>query len=832
MSSRRRYIPDVTSTLSAFAFLAVLGLAGEVISQEAKPVEAAAPATASPTTAAPAPAASPAATTPAAEAPAGTAPAAAPMPAAGEAEKPKEEPALKEGHSTHGEVFNEGPRQGAYLMNGVGGVRFPVTTANEEARKFVEQGVAQLHGFWYFESERSFRQAAMLDPECGTAYWGMAMSNRGNEKRAQGFIAEAVKRKEKMSRREKLLIEAFERFINAKHEKDEEKKTRSNRYVSDLEDVLLEFPEDLETKAFLCEFFWSGKRDGLDMPSNLSVDAMIQDVLDKEPLHPIHHYRIHLWDGKKPEMALQSSALGGMAAPAIAHMWHMPGHIYSRLHRYHDAVYQQEASARVDHAHMMKDRVLPDQIHNFAHNNEWCIRNMISIGRAHEAESLARNMLSMPRHPKYNHIGKSGSFKYGRERLLEVLQAFELYPQIVALNGTVWMEDTGDKEEDLRRDRAIGSALAVLGKTAEAATVRDRIQKMQDAEKQKQQEAAAEAEKKAREAKSDDKAIEKARKDAEGKFANDLRRIEKALQEIDGRTAAQAGDFAKALDLLTKCDVGAEEIPLLMLKAGKNDDAIKKAEEVVKSNPDEVLALATQTEVLFAAGKKDESKAAFEKLRKISSTVDLDVPPMTRLAAIAAEFGFGGDWRVVREIPSDLGARPHLNSLGPFRWTPSPAIPFSLADMDGKTRTLSEYNGKPVIVIFYLGYGCLHCAEQLKEMTKKFEGFRNAGFDVVAISTDKQENLKRAYADLETGFPFPLLADPEMNVFRQYRCYDDFEKAALHGTFVIDRNGLVRWQDISFEPFMDMDFLLKESMRLLNLDPQAVSSNPSRGEAE
>ena len=81
-------------------------------------------------------------------------------------------------------------------------------------------------------------------------------------------------------------------------------------------------------------------------------------------------------------------------------------------------------------------------------------------------------------------------------------------------------------------------------------------------------------------------------------------------------------------------------------------------------------------------------------------------------------------------------------------------------------------------------------------------------------------------------FPFPLLADAEMNVFRTYRCYDDFEKAALHGTFVVDRNGLVRWQDISFEPFMDMDFLLKESVRLLNLDPQAVTSNPSRGEAE
>ncbi|MFM7922031.1 MAG: hypothetical protein ACKPJJ_17550, partial [Planctomycetaceae bacterium] len=106
------------------------------------------------------------------------------------------------------------------------------------------------------------------------------------------------------------------------------------------------------------------------MPSQLAVDAMIQEVLDVEPLHPVHHFRIHLWDGRKPERALQSSALGGLASPGIAHMWHMPGHIYSRLRRYHDAVWQQEASARVDHAHMMRDRVLPDQIHNFAHNTD------------------------------------------------------------------------------------------------------------------------------------------------------------------------------------------------------------------------------------------------------------------------------------------------------------------------------------------------------------------------------------------------------------------------------------------------------------------------------
>ena len=109
-----------------------------------------------------------------------------------------------EGHSYHGEAFNEGPRQSAYLMKGMGRVRFPVTTSVQEAQLFFTQGVAQLHGFWYFEAERSFRQAAMLDPDCAMAYWGMTVANRGNAERAKDFIAEAKKRRNKAGKREQL----------------------------------------------------------------------------------------------------------------------------------------------------------------------------------------------------------------------------------------------------------------------------------------------------------------------------------------------------------------------------------------------------------------------------------------------------------------------------------------------------------------------------------------------------------------------------------------------------------------------------------------------------
>ena len=75
---------------------------------------------------------------------------------------------VPEGHSMHGEAFNEGPRQAAYLMAEPAAVEFPVTTSDPLAQMMFDQGVGQLHGFWYFEAERSFRQVAALDPDCAS----------------------------------------------------------------------------------------------------------------------------------------------------------------------------------------------------------------------------------------------------------------------------------------------------------------------------------------------------------------------------------------------------------------------------------------------------------------------------------------------------------------------------------------------------------------------------------------------------------------------------------------------------------------------------------------
>src|SRR4030095_11474973 len=65
----------------------------------------------------------------------------------------------------------------AKLMPGMGlSTRFAVTTKSEEARMFFQQGLSQIHSFWFMESERSCAQAAALDPDMAMAHWCIALS--------------------------------------------------------------------------------------------------------------------------------------------------------------------------------------------------------------------------------------------------------------------------------------------------------------------------------------------------------------------------------------------------------------------------------------------------------------------------------------------------------------------------------------------------------------------------------------------------------------------------------------------------------------------------------
>ncbi len=726
-----------------------------------------------------------------------------------------------------------------------------------------------------------FAKLQCHDPDCAIAYWGMAMANTENMERARGFIQEAVQRKEQATRREQLYIDAYHKFCQEQDDQGKKiaKKSRAKEYTQDLETIVEDFPDDIEAKAFLAVQLWMNERAELPIVSHVAINALIQDIFDKNPMHPAHHYRIHLCDSYKPQLALASSALCGPSLPGVAHMWHMPGHIYSKLHRYHDAVWQQEASARVDHAHMMRDRVMPDQIHNFAHNNEWLIRNLLKLGRVSDSLSLAKNMQELPRHPKYNTL-KKGSSKYGRERLLLSLSTYRLWPELIELSQTAYYEPTQDADLAAERLRTLGLAYALDGQAQQAALMlaelesqltkasmriaelepdakptdnaaadsqaaeatneatersnRRMQQRKQQTKQQRMQQRYAQPETKedvqadastatadsgdTKKAEANRKRREKERSDELKRLKQAKKQLEKQLATIRAAQAAAAEQWDEALRFWNDSDLDDDLLKAEWLAAaGKSDDALELVDKEIKNKPGEVLPLAIRVWLRYSAEGSSAAKESFEQLRLLASAADLETPLLARLLPLAAELQYAPDWAESVAVADDVGTRADLDSLGPFRWHPYLAPDFAIQDADGQAFEFKQLKGRPTLLIFYLGFGCLHCVEQLHEFSPRAEQFRTSGIDIVAVSTEDCQTLKKGLSDYSKPLDIPLYADPGLEMFKAYRCFDDFEQQPLHGTFLLDPSGKVLWQDISFEPFMDVDFILDESHRLLKL---------------
>ena len=738
-----------------------------------------------------------------------------------------------EGHSYHGDVFNEGPRQAAVLIPGTGDIDFPVTTSSPEAQKFFNQGIGQLHGFWDFEAERSFRQAAALDPDCAMAYWGMAQANFDNAKRVEGFIKEAVERRDKASPREQLYIDGLKKYFD---NPKQDFKIRLRQLIRVYEGIIEKYPDDLEAKAFLAKQIYFNNKSGIPYNSHYAANLVIGEILAANPHHPAHHYRIHLWDGEKPEMAIESAAGCGPAAPGIAHMWHMPGHIYSKLKRYNDAAWQQEASARIDHAHMIRYQIVPDQIHNFAHNNEWLTRNLNHVGRVREALDLSRNMIELPRLAKFEGEGDkktykpNGSWQYGRQRLRDTLLRFELWDTLIAeAENSHHLQADPKVIPDLEWNRVVAIAKFESGDHAGGLAHLKKIETLLTETTTKRDKAIADAETKAREAKKNDEQIEESKKAAEKNFSKDFTERENAANEVRVYAALTAtpADTKKALELLPKLkNLAKSRHATLWNRAGNQEKALELAEQAVKEGKNEVQPLAIQVALLNEAGKSDEARAAFDQLRVVGASADLDLPMFQRIAPVAETFGYPADWRTPQAPAKDLGERPALDQLGPFRWSPPAAPAWTLKDAKGEPTSLADFKGRPVLVIFYLGQGCFHCMEQLNNFAPVTEDYAKAGIPIIAISSDTVEGLAETFQNAAGGeegqsrnpFPFPLLSDASLETFKAYRAFDDFENQTLHGTFLIDGQGRIRWEDISYEPFMYTEWLLEECQRLLSFD--------------
>jgi peroxiredoxin len=659
------------------------------------------------------------------------------------------------GHSMQGEVFDEGPRQKAVLLPGIPKIEFPTSTKNKTAQRFFEQGVAQLHAYWYFEAERSFRQAAFLDRDFAMAYWGMARANVNNKTRAKGFAEKATMLKANGDAREQAFIDAIALFASNKNDD----------YVAALRKLVADYPIDTEATAQLVHEL---QERSYDDKKTDETERLAQYVLAANPMHPIHHYRIHLWDKPGSERALDSAHKSGLTEPASAHMWHMEGHIYTQLKRYSDAAISQEASSRVDHAHMQRAQILPDQIFNYAHNNQWLAESLEFIGQPQKALEVARNLLKNPRHPKYNLIsGISGSASQGLPRLIETLERYELWEDAIAEKIESVPTRPGQERNRLR---VLGCAAFSLGKRALGWRCLDELETLKD--------------------------------------------NEKALAAVRCYAALGENNLIEATKQLELAGLPKEREALLRLRLGEREKALELARAAVKNSPNRVLPQAALVRVLFALDKTDEAKKELEVLRPLAASAEINTPLLAAITPIAEKLGVASDWRGVRPRDPLAERRPEVRSLGPLAFEPKTAPDFSLKDARGVNVSLRDLTEKPTIVLFFLGSACERCMEQVNAFAAQAAAFQKAGIEIIAISTDDAERLKAM-----KPLPFVTLADPNQKSFKAWRAFDDFEQMPLHGAFFVDQHQKLRWMDTGAAPFTDTAFLLTEAQRLLQQAP-------------
>ncbi|MBU3689002.1 MAG: peroxiredoxin [Acidimicrobiales bacterium mtb01] len=115
---------------------------------------------------------------------------------------------------------------------------------------------------------------------------------------------------------------------------------------------------------------------------------------------------------------------------------------------------------------------------------------------------------------------------------------------------------------------------------------------------------------------------------------------------------------------------------------------------------------------------------------------------------------------------------------------------FSLPGTGGRSYSLSEFRGRPVVVVFYPGDDTPVCTKQLNSYNDELAQFENLDAVVLAISAQDVSSHEK-FAD-KHGFRFPLLADVDKKVAGSYGVLGPLG-FMRRSVFVVDGGGTVRY---------------------------------------
>lgn len=130
---------------------------------------------------------------------------------------------------------------------------------------------------------------------------------------------------------------------------------------------------------------------------------------------------------------------------------------------------------------------------------------------------------------------------------------------------------------------------------------------------------------------------------------------------------------------------------------------------------------------------------------------------------------------------------------------------------------LSDHRGKYVLLFFYPLDFTFVCPTELHGFQEKLEDFKKLNCEVIGCSIDSQFshlawlNTKKSDGGIE-GVNYPLVADINKTIARDYDVLIPQDGIALRGAFLVDKNGIVKHQTVNDLP---LGRNISEYLRLL-----------------
>lgn len=234
-------------------------------------------------------------------------------------------------------------------LPGAGKYQWKISTVNDSAQFYFNQGINAYYGFHIIESMASFAKASRFDPECAMLYWAQALAY-GPNINDFGYIAspaalEALEKANQFSGKasgfEKALIAAMSVRYTA-DSADATRKKLNEFYTAKMREVSQQFPGNtdaavLYADAMMLEHPWDlWFTNGSPKPWTPAIRDVLEKILTRSPLHPgANHYYIHVMEPSPfAAKALPSAERLGITNPGLSHLVHMPSHIFLRTGDY------------------------------------------------------------------------------------------------------------------------------------------------------------------------------------------------------------------------------------------------------------------------------------------------------------------------------------------------------------------------------------------------------------------------------------------------------------------------------------------------------------------